>query len=74
MTITIKLFATLQKGRFDIETREIAPDTPIQSIIEDLGISKEEAAIIFVNHKHAPLDYQLKEGDILAIFPPIGGG
>jgi len=33
-----------------------------------------EAAIIFVNGKHAGPDHVMLDGDTLSIFPPIGGG
>ena len=74
MQITIKLFATLRKGRFDINFREIPPNTTIKEIINDLGIPEDQAAIIFVNSRHAKLDQKLYEGDIVAFFPPVGGG
>jgi molybdopterin converting factor small subunit len=74
MKITVKLFATLRKGRFDIETREYAPGTTIKQVIDELDIPEDQAAIIFVNHRHATFDHELSEGDAAAIFPPIGGG
>lgn len=70
----VKLFATLRDGRFEIKEEEIEPGVLIEDIVNRYDIPREQAAIIFVNNKHAKFEYQLREGDTLAIFPPIGGG
>lgn len=74
MKVTVKLFATLRKGRFDMETREYSSGTRINQVIDELNIPKGQVSIIFVNYQHAELDRQLDDGDVVAFFPPIGGG
>lgn len=74
MQITIKLFATLRDERFDSKIMEFPDNTTVGEIINKLNIDKKDAAIIFINNKHAEFDTVLKEGDTLAVFPPIGGG
>jgi molybdopterin converting factor small subunit len=74
MHVTVKLFATLRQGRFNEEEREYPVGTTIGYIIQALGISEKEAALIFVNGRHAKTGDKLQDGDTLAIFPPIGGG
>lgn len=74
MKITVKLFATLRKGRFDREIMDCVDASMVIDIIRELKIPEKEAAIIFVNSRHAELDTVLQERDTLAIFPPIGGG
>lgn len=74
MKITVKLFATLQKGRFDRETKEYSSDITVSEVADELNIPEDQAAIIFVNNRHATFDHQLSDGDLLAFFPPIGGG
>ncbi len=74
MEITVKLFATLRKGRFDSKNFNIAEGTTIYEILNDLKIQSEDAAIVFLNGKHAELDQILSDGDTISIFPPIGGG
>jgi molybdopterin converting factor small subunit len=37
-------------------------------------VPPEEAAVIFVNSRHAAPDHALAEGDTLALFPLVGGG
>jgi sulfur-carrier protein len=34
----------------------------------------ERSALIAINEEHAPIDQPLKDGDTLAIFPPVSGG
>ena len=74
MKVTVKLFAVLRTGRFDIETRKYSPGTRISQIIDELNIPRGQVAIIFVNNRHAGPDRQLHDGDVVAFFPPIGGG
>lgn len=74
MKIRVKLFATLRNGRFDISEMELDEGSRISRLIKILGIDKKDAAIIFINGVHAELNTVIKEGDDVAIFPPIGGG
>lgn len=74
MKITVKLFATLRQGRFDIEEREVAPGTKVGDLIQELAIPAKEVTLVFINNRHALSDTELAEGDTLALFPPIGGG
>jgi molybdopterin converting factor small subunit len=74
MQITINLFATLRKNRFESDRRQCPEGTTVQSILNDLSIPESEAAIIFVNGRHAGPDTFLLEKDTVSIFPPIGGG
>ena len=74
MQITIKLFAALRKGRFNIETEDFPIGTTVGEVIRLLDISEKEITLAFVNGRHAELDTKLMEGDTLALFPPVGGG
>jgi molybdopterin synthase sulfur carrier subunit len=73
MEVRVKLFATLRENRFVEETRQYPPAATVSDAIADVGI-REKVAIIFVNGRHAPPDQELREGDMLALFPAIGGG
>jgi sulfur-carrier protein len=74
MNITVKLFATLRTDRFDARDLEIPDGTRTVDILKKIGIPESEAALIFINNCHAGLDAILKDGDTLALFPPVGGG
>ena len=74
MQITIKLFATFREGRFSIKQKDIAPETDIKKIVDELKIPEEELGIILVNSRHAGTQQILKDGDTLSLFPLVGGG
>jgi sulfur-carrier protein len=74
MKVSVKLFATFRLGRFTIEERDYPSATTVGTIVAELGIPEEELGIILVNSRHVGLDRQLAEGDVLAIFPLLGGG
>jgi len=72
--VTIKLFATLRTGRFKADTREYAPGTTVLQVAGDLNIPREDLALILLNGQTASLEQSLGDEDILALFPPVGGG
>ncbi|MGO9379359.1 MAG: MoaD/ThiS family protein [Dissulfurispiraceae bacterium] len=74
MQIKVNLFATLRKDRFISDHRQYPAGTIILDVLNDLSISESEAAIIFVNGRHASPENVIVDGDTLSIFPPIGGG
>ena len=43
-------------------------------LLQQLGIPPEEVALVMVNRRPARLDQELEEGDLVGIFPPLGGG
>ncbi|RMF91947.1 MAG: MoaD/ThiS family protein [Candidatus Schekmanbacteria bacterium] len=77
--IEVRVYATLQKyvPKQDLKTgnkMSIDGNTTIKSLLDNLGIPVEETKIIIVNGVHAELDTVLKDGDRVAIFPPVAGG
>ena len=72
--IIVKLFAMLRRGRFDQSVIEGDESMVVRHVVTMLNIPEKEAAILFINSRHAELDTVLHEGDALAIFPPVGGG
>ena len=74
MKITVKLFATFRNGRFAIEERVYPEGTTVGQVIEELGIPVAELGIKMVNSRHVKLDQHLADGDVLAVFPLLGGG
>lgn len=74
MKITIKLFASLRQGRFKVR-EEICPDnTTVGDMVARLAIPPGDLGIVFVNGKGAEITAQLQEGDVLSLFPLVGGG
>ncbi len=74
MRVTIKLFATLQEGRFREEVHELPDGATVSDIRRLLAIPDDLPTLNFVHGRHVANDAELHEGDILALFPPIGGG
>jgi sulfur carrier protein ThiS len=84
MKITFKLYASLT-DYLPPEVRttnqmplELAEGTPIEKVIEPFGLPAKMVHLVLVNGTYvAPehrLSHVLKEGDVLAIWPPIAGG
>ncbi|MCF6179154.1 MAG: MoaD/ThiS family protein [Geopsychrobacter sp.] len=74
MKVNVKLFASFQTGRFKQETREYPEQTLIGTVIDELNIPAGEVGILLLNAVHAKPEQPLSEGDLLAIFPLVGGG
>ena len=74
MQVTVKLFAFFREGRFIKEDRELPGAAPVGQVVDDLDIDREEVGVLMINSRHCQFDTILQEGDILAIFPVIGGG
>jgi len=72
--VTVKLFASFRDGRFKVEERNLPEGTSVLDIIQPLNIKPEEIAICLLNGKDAKEHTVLKDGDTLALFPPVGGG
>jgi molybdopterin synthase sulfur carrier subunit len=74
MKVTVKLFSSLQKDRFIIGSYNGAAVLTVRDILASLKIPEEEASIIFVNGRDRDVDAVVRDGDTLAVFPPVGGG
>ncbi len=74
MKVTVKLFASLSRGRFAVGVFEGEATLTVRDILASLKIPEEEASIIFINGRHEDADAALGDGDTLAVFPPVGGG
>lgn len=74
MKVKVKLFATLREGRFEEDMRECEPGKTVGWLLGELNVPASEVKIVFVNNRHAKLERELCDGDVVGIFPPIGGG
>lgn len=72
--IEIRLFATLRDGRDKIIKFDPNPFNVAGDVLKHLSICPDEVAIYLINGRHSNLDAPIKDGDIIAIFPPVGGG
>jgi sulfur carrier protein ThiS len=84
MKITFKLYAGLTDYLpADVRTSnqlqmDLADDTPIAGVIERFSLPQKMVHLVLVNGVYVPPEQRfthvLKEGDVLAIWPPIAGG
>lgn len=72
--IEVRLFATLREGRGKIIILPAAEYPTAGDIIRHLQIPVEEVAILLINGFHSKPEAEVKEGDVVALFPPVGGG
>lgn len=72
--IEVRLFATLREGRGKVQMLSASDFAVAGDIIRFLNIPFEEVAILLVNGFHKKPDEPVRAGDIVALFPPVGGG
>ena len=76
INVTVKFFAMLREYGPTKEAISIPENSPIELLFKRYQIPKEAwRTIIIVNGRpHKDLETVLNDGDIVSIFPPIGGG
>lgn len=74
MRITIRLFATFRNGRGKFIEADYQDGTSCRGVLETLNIPPEEVAILLINGRDGDMDGPLSNGDVLSLFPPVGGG
>ena len=76
ISVIVKFFATLRQYGPEKEILTIPKDSTVKLLFNKYKIPKNERrAIILVNGRpHKDLNTVIKDGDLISIFPPIGGG
>jgi molybdopterin converting factor small subunit len=74
MQVTVKLFATFRDGRFKVENRDYPEGAKVADILRSLEIEEAEIGMLFNKGRHVEVDHKLGEGDVIGIFPLVGGG
>lgn len=84
MDITFKLFATLTDylppaaRRSNVLNMEVDDGMTIAQIIEPFGMPEKLVHLVLVNGTYVPPEERaskvLKDGDVLAVWPPVAGG
>jgi len=74
MKITVKLFATLRKGRFEEKIMDFSDGVNIEQVVRQIALPEKDVNLIFINGRNADFNTPLSEGDTVSFFPPVGGG
>jgi len=74
--ITVKLFAQYRENKFIVQKWNYPDGISAKDVITDTGIDIVQfpIGILMVNGRHIDEKHILKDGDVLAIFPKVGGG
>jgi molybdopterin converting factor small subunit len=74
MEVEIRLFAGLRKGRFKKRRVDLPQGCRLRKVLDDLAIEEEDVSLPLVNGQFSDMGRELKPGDVLAVFPAVGGG
>ncbi|MBR2047272.1 MAG: MoaD/ThiS family protein [Oscillospiraceae bacterium] len=72
--IEVRLFAGLRQGREKIYHWEKGSICNVQDIMDRLGIQRKEVNILLINGFHQKPETEVRDGDIVSLFPAVGGG
>jgi sulfur carrier protein ThiS len=79
MKIEVNLYATLSQyipggNKGSTHIVDVEEGTTVSDLLHQLGVPTQSAKLIFLDGMHSNLDEELKEGNRLGVFPPVGGG
>ena len=70
----LKPYLTNPEIAGDSQIIECKDDATIKDIMMELGIPLDIPKVIMLNQKQGKLEDNLKDGDRITVFPPVGGG
>jgi molybdopterin converting factor small subunit len=70
----VRLFATLRESRDSKVHVQWYEGMDGHALLKSLGIDAEDVAVFLINGKHSKPEALLNADDIIALFPPVGGG
>ncbi len=79
MQVQVRLYASLSRYYGNVAAGvpfviELPESATIVDLVNRLKLPPEEVKVFFVGGRARPLDWLLKPGDEVGIFPLIGGG
>ena len=72
--IEVRLFATLRQGRQKVYHVDPASVSTVQDIMDAVDVPRSEVNIMLINGFHQKPETEVKDGDIVSLFPAVGGG
>jgi molybdopterin converting factor small subunit len=75
-TVEVQLFAALRQfiGGKRSQAVEITAGETVAQVLARLGVPAEKTRLVFINNRAASLDLPLAGGEVVSVFPVIGGG
>lgn len=79
MSILVKLSSSLRASRAGYDplaglAAEALPGETVAGLVRRLGLAAGDIKVIMVNGRKAGPETELKDGDRVGLFPPVGGG
>ncbi len=77
MRVTVELQAYLQQYSPDGKSKfeyDLPDGATVQTLVSQLKVPEEMASVIVLNDLNADFPDPLKEGDKVALIPPLAGG
>lgn len=72
--IEVRLFAGLRQGRQKVYFMESDSVKNVQDIMDVLQIQRSEVNILLINGFHQKPETEVKDEDVVSLFPAVGGG
>lgn len=72
--VEVRLFASFRENRKKKYFFEFDQESNILDVLNKLGIDREDASLLLLNGIDGDLYRKLQDGDVLSLFPPVGGG
>lgn len=72
--VEVRYFATFRKKGIKKETLFLEADSLVKELLKKADIEEKEVAILLVNGIKTTSNTKLNDGDIVSLFPPVGGG
>lgn len=74
MDVEIRLFESLKKHQPEGARVRLAAGSRVNDLLDALGISMDDVGILIINQSDGRFDQLLRNGDVVTLIPPIGGG
>ena len=77
--VKVRLYGALGKysggaGIGEAMVLSIAENSHLSALLTQLGVPQEKVNLTFINYQQQGDNYQLRDGDRVAIFPLVAGG
>jgi molybdopterin converting factor small subunit len=74
MLVEVRLFATFTEGRFTDKQMDLDEGASPADILRLLKIPEKQVAMLLINGRSEAIETKLNTNDVVALFPPVGGG